>query len=145
LGRRAGSPLDRLLREILELSLLRKAAAGTLRPDQGFALKTEFDAAGKSLCFVSTPTGFGAPERQGQVDLIRDSIRAGELKAIEWDHRALGGKVRIERPAMEIGIGYKGLESFSAIASLGRLSPSALESALAPVLSAIERVPTPPV
>jgi hypothetical protein len=139
-GRRAGSPLDRLLREILELSLLRKAAAGTLRPDQGFALKMEFDAAGKSLCFVSTPTGYGASESQGKVDLIRDSIRAGDLKVIEWDHRALGGKVRLERPAMEVGIGYKGLETFTAIASLGRSNPAALESALGPVLSAVERV-----
>ncbi|MEA2644688.1 MAG: hypothetical protein QOG08_1714, partial [Chloroflexota bacterium] len=143
LGRRAGSPLDRLLREILELSLLRKAATGTLRPDQGFALRTEFDASGKSLCLVSTPVGYGTPEPEGQVDLIRDSLRAGELKSIEWDHRALGGKIRIERPAMEVGIGYKGLESFTALASLGRLNPSALERALAPVLSAVERVPSP--
>jgi hypothetical protein len=143
LGRRAGSPLDRLLREILELSLLRKAAASTLRPEQGFALKTEYDAAGKSLCFVSTPTGYPITEHRGQVDLIRDALRAGEIKVIEWDHRALGGKVRIERPAMEVGIGYKGLESFTAIASLGRMNPLALDRALAPMLSAIERVPSP--
>jgi len=144
LGRRAGLPLDRLLREILELSLLRRAAAGTLRPEQGFALKTEFDAAGKSLCFVSTPIGYGTPERRGHADLIRDSLRAGELKAIEWDHRALGGKVQLERPGVEVGIGYKGLESFTAIVSLGRLKPSALESALAPVLSAVDPVPSQP-
>lgn len=143
LGRRAGSPLDRLLREILELSLLRKAAAGTLRPDQGFALKTEFDATRKALSFVSTPVGYGAHDRQSQTELIRAALRAGELSAIEWDHRALGGIIRLDRPAMEVGIGYKGMESFTALAAIGRRDPSALERALAPVLRAVEPLPTP--
>jgi hypothetical protein len=138
LGRRAGFPLDRLLREILELSLLRKAATGRLVPDQGFTLKTAFDAAGRSLSFVSTPIGYGAPGRPGQAEMIRDALRAGELNVIEWDHRALGGKIRIDRPAMEVGIGYKGLESFTALAGIGRLNPPSLERALAPVVSALE-------
>ena len=142
LGRRAGSPLDRLLREILELSLLRKAMAGGLPPDQAFALRAEFHPDTKALCFVSTPIGFGGSAHQQDSEVIRDALRAGELKVIEWDHRALGGKVRLDRPAMEVGIGYKGLESFTSLVALGRLDPRALERALTPVLSGVEQVPT---
>jgi hypothetical protein len=144
LGRRSGSPLDRLLRELLELSLLRRAAAGGLPPDQRFALRTEFHADTKALCFISTPIGHAGPARQNETDLIRDTLRAGGLKVIEWDHRALGGKVRLDQGSVEVGIGYKGLESFTALAALGRLDPQALERALNPVLSTLDHVPAVP-
>ncbi|HCF99325.1 MAG TPA: hypothetical protein DEV93_02135 [Chloroflexi bacterium] len=137
LGRRAGSPIDRLLREILELSLLRKAARGDLPGDQDFTLKTEFDAARKALTFVSTPVGYSADGGQGHADLIRAALHAGELTAIEWDHRALGGIIRLDRPAMEVGVGYKGLESFTALVEIGRRDPPALEQALAPLLATL--------
>jgi hypothetical protein len=141
LGRRAGAPLDRLLREILELSLLRTAASGGL-PGQPFRLSTEFDSRKKSICFVSTPIGQLASERQIRADSIRDSVRAGELNGIEWDHRALGGKVQLDHPSMLVGIGFEGLESFSVLTALGRRNPLALERALAPVLSATAPVPS---
>jgi hypothetical protein len=112
-----------------------------LPADQDFTLKTEFDVARKALCFVSTPVNYGANDHRSQAELIRAALRAGELSAIEWDHRALGGIIRLDRPAMEVGIGYKGLESFTALARIGRRNPSALERALAPVLAAVEPVP----
>ena len=141
LGRSGGAPLDRLLREILELSLLRKATEGSL-PDQSFTLNTEFDARRKSLCFVSSPIGQEQADR-GMIpaDLIRNVIRAGELKVIEWDHRALGGMVHLDRPMMEIGIGFDGLEDFTVLARIGRVNPAALASALDPVLSPVDRAP----
>ena len=139
LGRRTGAPVDRLLREILELSLLKKAANG----GQAFTLNAEFDAAAKSLSFVSIPTGHAAPEGRASAGVIRDAIRTGDLRLLEWDHRALGGKVRIDRPAMEVGIGYQGLESFNVLAGIGRLNPAALEKALEPVLAAAEAVSRP--
>jgi len=135
LGRRSGAPLDRLLREILELSLLRKAAAGALT-GQSFQLDTEFDGATKSLSFVSTPMGVTAPKHDGgQAESIRHALRAGELNSIDWDHRALGGLVHVDRPAMEVGIGFQGLENFSVLAAIGRKDPAALERAIAPALS----------
>jgi hypothetical protein len=136
LGRRAGAPLDRLLREILELSLLRKAANGGLRPGQDFRLSPEFDAERGLLCFVSLPLGHTAPERQVSSPEIREALQAGDLKEIEWDHRALGGKVWLDRPPMEVGIGFQGLESFTVLAGIGRDNPTALEKALSPLLGA---------
>jgi hypothetical protein len=47
LGRRSGAPLDRLLREILELWLLRKAADPGSLPGQAFTLNPEFDSSRK--------------------------------------------------------------------------------------------------
>jgi hypothetical protein len=138
LGRRAGAPLDRLLREILELSLLRKAADGALLPGQSFTLSTEFDAARQAVCFVSTPIGYEASPRADETAQVRDLLRTGGLKVIEWDHRALGGRVHLDRPQMEVGIGFEGLESFTVIAGIGRKDPKALERVLAPVLSAVE-------
>lgn len=134
LGRRAGAPLDRLLRELLELSLLRKAAAGELAPQQEFRLSPEFDATKSSVCFVSTPIGQVVPGRPKEADLIRDALRSGKLGVIEWDHRALGGRLHLERPSMEVGIGFEGLENFTVLAGIGRKHPAALERALAPVL-----------
>lgn len=130
LGRRSGAPLDRLLREILELSLLRKAAVGRLGSDQGFTLTAEYDAGRRAACFVSNP----ANDNRGAADRIRDAMREGDLQVIEWDHRALGGKIHLTRPAMDVGIGYDGLESFTVIAGIGRQNPRALERALAPLL-----------
>jgi hypothetical protein len=142
LGRRAGSPIDRLLREILQLSLLKKAAAGRLVPDQDFTLNTEYDSARKSVCFVSVPIGSGLSQRDSSSDLLRAALRAGELTAIEWDHRAMGGVIRLDHPAMEVGIGYKGLESFTALAAIGVRDPSALERALLPLVANLARTPS---
>jgi len=140
LGRRAGAPLDRLLREILELSLLRRAAGSALEPEQSFALSVEYDAARGAACFVSTSAGH-TPVFDGRAsDRIRDAMRKRELKVIEWDHRALGGKIRLDRPAMEVGIGFEGLESFTVLARIGNQHPAALEKALAPALMPVEPV-----
>jgi hypothetical protein len=130
LGRRSGAPLDRLLREILELSLLRKAAAGRLGSEQDFTLTAEYDAGRHAACFVSNPAG----DNRGAATRIRDAMRNGDLQVIEWDHRAFGGKVHLTRPAMDVGIGYDGLETFTIIAGIGRQNPRALERALAPLL-----------
>ena len=140
LGRRSGAPLDRLLREILELSLLRKAARGGL-PGQSFTLKPEFDGAKNSLCLVSMPSGHPSWVKS-QSDAIRNAVRTGELATIEWDHRALGGLIHLDRPSTDVGIGFEGLESFSVLAALGRQHPAALDRALAPVLAAGETLPS---
>lgn len=135
LGRRAGVPLDRLLREIMELSLLRKAAGGRLSHGQSFTLKAAFNSGLNSLCFVSTPRGQDITVGESASVALRDAIRAGELRVIEWDHRAMGGKIHIERPAMTVGIGYEGLESFTVVAALGQMNPSVLERALEPAIA----------
>jgi hypothetical protein len=132
LGRVAGAPLDRLLREILELSLLRKAASGSLQSAQQFTLKIEFDPRSKSVCFVSVPSGASELAHDDQTGPGWDAIRAGELRVIEWDHRALGGIIHLDHPHMEVGIGFDGLESFTVLAAIGLKHPSALARALAP-------------
>lgn len=134
LGRRQGAPLDRLLREIMELSLLRQAANGGLRPAQSFTLDPVYDLARKSLCFVSTPTGQNIAVNRAAPNEIRGALRKGELKVVEWDHRAVGGKIHVERPAMDVGIGFEGLENFTMLTRIGRDNPAALERALAPAL-----------
>jgi len=140
LGRRTGAPLDRLLREILELSLLRKAAIGRL-PGEPFGLSVEFDPARKSIYLVSIPPGApGGTRGGGDREAGRDAVRTGELRAIEWDHRALGGLVHLFRPPMDVGVGFEGLENFTVLAGIGRDHPAVLERALGPVLSVPEPV-----
>jgi hypothetical protein len=141
LGRRSGAPLDRLLREILELSLLRKAAGGKL-PGQSFTLNPEFDAAKNSLWLVSIPSGQATPAHEGQTDAIQSALNAGELRSIEWDHRALGGLIHLEHPTTDVGIGFEGLENFTVLVELGRRHPAALERALHPLLSALGPMPS---
>ena len=134
LGRRDGAPLDRLLREIMELALLRRAARGGLKPGQEFTLRPEYDLDRRALCFVSTPSGHNGDAHAVTVDPILDAMREGRLEVLEWDHRAMGGKIQLERPSMVVGIGFEGLENFTVLARIGRENPSALERALAPAL-----------
>lgn len=134
LGRRSGASLDRLLREILELSLLRRAAARDL-PGQSFVVGVEFDPERRALTFVSVAAPDSAPERLSSADLVLDAIRRRELSVIQWDHRPLGGQIRLDRPSMVVGIGLDGLETFSVLTEIGRIRPSALERALTPLLS----------
>ena len=68
-------------------------------------------------------------------------MRGGSLQVIEWDHRALGGKIQLDRPVMEVGIGYKGLENFSVLAKIGHQNPLALERALTPALTSTHADP----
>lgn len=142
LGRGLGVPLDRLLREILEVSLLRSAAEGRLSNGQRFALSTEFDARRKAACFVSTPLARVASDDEGSGARIREAIQNGDLDVIEWDHRALGGTIHVDSPAMEVGIGYEGLESFAVLAAIGHQHPDALKKVLDPVLRSAGRVLT---
>jgi hypothetical protein len=134
-GRRTGAPLDRLLREILELSLLRRASMGRSLPGQAFSLNRDFDPVSKSLRFVSAPAGHEAPTGERVIEL-REAVHSGDLREITWDHRAVGGTIRLDRPAMLVGIGSDGLESFSILIEIGHQNPAALERALAPLLPA---------
>jgi hypothetical protein len=136
-GRRSGARLDRLLREVLELSLLRKAAAGTL-PGQSFVVDAEFDAARGAACFISVPLREGGPPLHRHGAAIRAALGRGELKVIEWDHRALGGTIELDQPRMVVGIGSKGMETFTIIAGIGRQSPADLERAFGPVLASTD-------
>lgn len=137
LGHRAGIPLDRLLREILELSLLRKLARERLTAARHFVLSAEFDPERGALCFVSMPTSDAEVARPESLDAIRRALHGGKLETIEWDHRAMGGKLQVDRPAMTVGIGFEGLENFSVLTRLGREHPPALERALEPVLRGV--------
>jgi len=143
LGRRSGTSLDRLLREILELSLLRRAATGDL-PGQSFVVGIEFDPERRALSFVSAAAADRVPERITSADSILEAVRRRELTVIEWDHRPLGGQVRLDRPSMVVGIGLDGLETFSVLTEIGRSRPSALERALTPLLSGALRSGTSP-
>ena len=136
LGRRAGAPLDRLLREIMELSLLRRAARGRLRPGQDFTLRPEYDRSRRSLCFVSMPGRDDAREA-GSTGEIAEALREGRIEVLEWDHRAMGGMIHVGRPAMSVGIGFAGLENFTVLTRIGRDNAPALARALAPALSDI--------
>jgi len=132
-GRRAGLGLDRLLEEILEFSLLRKAAKGELRTRDEFALMSEFEAESGCLRFVSVPVGDYPRSAEVLSNSIRSALRDRVVKIIEWDHRAVGGTVRLEHPSIEVGIGSDGLENFALLTEIGRREPAALERALTPI------------
>ncbi len=134
LARRAGAPLDRFLPEIMDLSLLREAATGRLRPAQSFTLDPVYDLGRKALCFVSTPNGRHTSPGSADPTEIHGVLDRGEVKVIEWDHRAMGGMIHLDRPAMDVGIGFEGLENFTVLAMIGRQDRSVLERVLAPAL-----------
>src|SRR4029077_6295920 len=122
---------------ILEFSLLGRAVRYELGKEQSFEVTTNFDPECSSLSFISSPTIDGVPRRGRSMDPVLKAVRAGGLKAIEWDHRAAGGRIRINRPRVYIPIGSDGLETFEALAMIGRRDPAALERALAPLLRTI--------
>jgi hypothetical protein len=132
-GRRAGVGLDSLLEEILELSLLRRAAAGSLRATERFAIRAEYDAANRRLRFVSRPAD-EAVHADAPPPAALEAVRTGMVDAVEWDHRAVGDTIRLNRPSVEIGIGAEGVKSYAILVQLAHRSPGLLERALAPVL-----------
>jgi hypothetical protein len=137
-GRRAGMALDRLLDEILELSLLRRAAGGTLSTIDKFTITSDFAYKGGCLRFTSWPVGTPAPNATRSSMLAAEALRTGAVSVVEWDHTAVGPTLRLEHPRVDIGIGTGGLKNYALLADIGRRNPSTLERALAPALGARE-------
>ncbi len=140
LGGTTRAPLDRLLRELLELAVLKRIVLGRAGSAGDFAVAVEYDAARKTLRFVSRPAAQPAPA--AGLDGAFADLGAGGVKSIEWDHRALGGIVQIAHPRLTIGVGTDGLESFAVLAAIGQTHPGALQRGLSPLLHAAERRPT---
>ncbi len=133
-GRRAHVPLDSLLEEILELSILRSAADGRLHATQRFTIRSVFDGETRSLRFLS-----GTAEEAGRTDglspVAMQAVRTGSIDVVEWDHRAIGESVRLQRPALEVGIGAEGFKRFSILVQLAIRQPGLLQRALGPALA----------
>jgi hypothetical protein len=132
-GRRAGMAVDSLLDEILKLSVLRSAASGKLRADDRFAVVSEFDAADGSLRFVSQRED-ADQSVNGSSRVVRDALLAGSVKAIEWDHRAMGPTLWLRKPRVELVIGKDGFKSFTLLAQIGQRKPALIERALRPII-----------
>jgi hypothetical protein len=141
-GRKARIATDSLLEEILDLDLLRRAAAGALVTAEGFAVFSEWDGVTRSLRFVSSPAAETHPARSAQVDGVEGALRSGDVQSMEWDHSALGESIHLERPRLEIGIGANGVKRFSLLIDLAHDNPRLMERALAPMLGPREAVPS---
>jgi hypothetical protein len=133
-GRSAGMALDSLLEEILELSLLRRAAEGLLTAKEKFSVVTEFDSSSSCLRFVSWPVEQAPQDKPELPAGAWEALRAGAVKVVEWDHRAVGRTIQLSRPRVEIGIGSDGLKRYGLLIEIGRRRPDLLERALAPVI-----------
>jgi hypothetical protein len=133
-GRRAGMALDTLLEEILELSLLRRAAHGYLVADERFRVISEFDSGSRLLRFVSSPVQSHPQVADGTAERAREAVRAGVIDVIEWDHSAFGPTIQLRSPAVEVGIGTDGVKRYTLLVQIGRRRPGLLERALAPAL-----------
>ncbi len=131
-GRRAGMPLDALLEEILELSLLRRAAQGNLVTEERFSVIPEFDSGSRVLRFVSSPVESLSQQADGTAERALEAVRAGVIDVIEWDHTAFGPTIQLRRPSVEVGIGTDGVKRYALLAQIGRRRPGLLERALAP-------------
>jgi hypothetical protein len=133
-GRRAGMALDALLEEILELSLLRRAAQGNLETDERFTVIPELDSSTRLLRFVSSPVESLSQLPDGSAERALEAVRAGVIDVIEWDHTAFGPTIQLQRPSVEVGIGTDGVKRYTLLAQIGRRRPGLLERALAPAL-----------
>lgn len=133
-GRRAGVALDSLLEEILELSLLRRAAEGDLATDEEFVVTPELSTNSRSLRFVSRPPESRGPDANGMPARALEALRTGTIDVIEWDHSAIGTTLHLQRPVVEIGIGTGGVKSYDLLIQIGRRRPELLERALAPAI-----------
>jgi hypothetical protein len=141
-GRRQGVPQDRLLREILQLSLLKRAIGDRLPHGKPFIVSTRFDPTRRALSFISSPVTDVVARHSSPAEQILDAVRARELLVVEWDHRALGGSIKLGRRSRAVAIGSDGLETFDILVQIGRREPVALERVLAPLLSGIEMEPS---
>lgn len=134
-GRIAGIPLDSLLEEILEISLLRNAANGTLPTTEKFTVAAEFDRVTGCLRFVSRPLEFGHIDASG-AQASREALHSGSVKVVEWDHTAVGRTIRLQRPRVDVAIGPNGLKTYAILVELGNRKPGLLDRALGHVVGA---------
>jgi len=132
-GRRLGYSRAALLVELLELSLMLRAARGDLPSRERFELSSAFDAARGVLRVVSVPVGSGS----------RAGVAGEQVDSIEWDHSAFGGIVELVRPAVSVGIGSNGVRKFELMAQAGKRDPQLLRRVLAPVMGSPARVSIP--
>jgi hypothetical protein len=141
-GRRSGMSRDGLLEELLKLSLVRRAARGELRTLDSFKVTSAFKADDGSLRLVSMSNA-GEHLVDESSGLVREALRAGAVKSIEWDHSAVGATVRLSKPRMEVAIGKDGHKHFDLISEIGRRKPALLAQALAPTIG-VQRIPAGP-
>ena len=134
-GRRAGMALDSLLEEILDLSLLRRAAEGSLPAMRQFTVSWEFDSSTKLLRFASRPVEQAPGDSHLSSASAVDALRASSVTAIEWDHTALDGTVQLKRPDIDIGIGSDGVTRFPLLIQIGRRKPALLVRTLQHVMA----------
>ena len=125
-GRRAGIAIDSLLEEILEFSLLRRAARGNLATTDPFLVTAEYDRGARVLRFVSWPAQDAVPAS----DSPPADIDSRGVDVIQWDHRAVGGAVRLKSPVLDIGIGPGGVKDYQLLVQIGRRNPPVLHRAL---------------
>ena len=131
-GRRQGFSRAGLLDELLDFSLLVRAARGSLESREKFTVVSAFVRSQSLLRFTSEPVhGQGVPEQSAD---SREALLHGSLERIEWNHMALGGTVTLARPKIMIGIGREGLKQFDLLVQIGKRRPELLRRALRPVL-----------
>lgn len=130
-GRSLHLPLDRLLKEILELAVLRRIAEleAAARP---FGLDVNLDADGSALHINSVPGSDRLVTTPADAE-TRTATR--DLERLSWDHRRIGVVVRAGK--IEVAVGSDGFEQFTALLAIGRHRPAVLAAALRPLIRAV--------
>lgn len=132
-GRRLGYSRSALLAELLELSLMLRAASGQLPSRERFEVASVFDSARGALDVVSVPVGSGHLA----------SVAGEPVESVEWDHSAFGGIVELVRPAVSVGVGTNGVRKYEMLARAGKRDPQLLRRVLAPVMGSQARETVP--
>jgi hypothetical protein len=144
---------QRLLDDLLKLSVVLDAQAGRLDVGEPFRVQPRYDPAQHRLLLGSRPTGDGGAAVAGgepPLGAVARALENGSLQEITWNHTPLGEFVWASLPAgrrFAVPLGYHGMNgvhSFRALVLLSPLFPDlvreALEPALVPTAEAPPRV-----
>jgi hypothetical protein len=111
-------PTARFFVDLLRLGMLATAVRSPRAV--GFQVDSMLDVVEGRLVFVSRPSGEKAGEDRGTVADFRALVTRGGLKAVDWDHSAVGSKVHYGRHVfgLAVSVGPDGRHRFSALGDL---------------------------
>jgi hypothetical protein len=144
---RRSVPYHQLMNDLVKLDVVRQARTGVLRSRQPFRVSVSFEREAGALTIASgwdprSPAGLhaGGSSVGPAADLrgvLMEAFRAREIKAMVWDHSALGLQI-VYQPSgskwVTIGLGAGGVYRFDALAELARRYPDEVAGILVPIL-----------
>jgi hypothetical protein len=142
--------LYEMVNELVKVDLVARARSAALESREPFGVTVGFDPLEGVIEVASYPGCRVASDGAGPPGELVEAIRSGTLRAVIWDHSAVGmqvvyriahgnsggrGAAATRRGWMRVRVGPNGVFKFAGLAALGRRAPDRVGAALLELLA----------